>query len=209
MEKLTVTVEHTGRQLVLPFNPEEYTLNRDNTIAAQAIPGLSGPILQFVNGGTQPDCGAAPLGVLSPGSATSHGLPATYTIPANSSAPARAAVTYALAQLGKPYLWGGNGPNAFDCSGLIQQAWARGGVRTGRVVGQQLRDGSASTLDRLVAGDLVMIPGSLGTMARPGHVGMYIGYGLVVNAPRTGDVVRVVTLRSFIAQGLAGLRHIA
>jgi LysM repeat protein len=53
MEKLTVTVEHTGRQLVLPFNPEEYTLNRDNTIAAQAIPGLSGPILQFVNGNMQ------------------------------------------------------------------------------------------------------------------------------------------------------------
>src|SRR5919107_5709631 len=53
MEKLKVTVEHTGRELLLPFNPEEYTLNRDNTIAAQAIPGLSGPILQFVNGNMQ------------------------------------------------------------------------------------------------------------------------------------------------------------
>jgi LysM repeat protein len=53
MEKLKVTVEHTGRELVLPFNPEEYTLNQDNTIASQAIPGLSGPILQFVNGNMQ------------------------------------------------------------------------------------------------------------------------------------------------------------
>ena len=53
MEKLKVTVEHTGRELLLPFNPEEYTLNQDNTIAAQAVPGLSGPILQFVNGNMQ------------------------------------------------------------------------------------------------------------------------------------------------------------
>lgn len=53
MERLKVTVEHTGRELLLPFNPEEYTLNQDNTIAAQAIPGLSGPILQFVNGNMQ------------------------------------------------------------------------------------------------------------------------------------------------------------
>lgn len=50
LAKLQVTVEHTGEVIFLPFNPEEYTLVQDNTIAAQAIPGLSGPILQFVNG---------------------------------------------------------------------------------------------------------------------------------------------------------------
>ncbi len=53
MEKLKLTVEHTGRELFVQFNPEEYSLNRDNTIASQAIPGLSGPILQFVNGNMQ------------------------------------------------------------------------------------------------------------------------------------------------------------
>lgn len=53
MEKLKLTVEHTGRELWVPFNPEEYSLNRDNTIASQAIPGLSGPVLQFVNGNMQ------------------------------------------------------------------------------------------------------------------------------------------------------------
>jgi hypothetical protein len=53
MDRLQVTVEHTGRVLHLPFNPEEYTLNQDNTFASQAIPGLSGPILQFVNGNMQ------------------------------------------------------------------------------------------------------------------------------------------------------------
>jgi cell wall-associated NlpC family hydrolase len=64
-------------------------------------------------------------------------------------------------------------------------------------------------MSALRPGDLVMIPGALGTMARPGHVGMYLGYGLVVHAPRIGDVVRFVKLTSFIAEGLAGLRHIA
>jgi LysM repeat protein len=53
MERLKVTVEHSGREFRLLFNPEEYTLNRDNTFATQTIPGLSGPILQFANGNMQ------------------------------------------------------------------------------------------------------------------------------------------------------------
>ena len=54
-----------------------------------------------------------------------------------------------------------------------------------------------------------MIPGSEGTLAAPGHVGMYIGHGLVLHAPRTGDVVRVVSYKSFVSEGVSGLRHIA
>ena len=50
LAKLQITVEHTGDVLTVQFNPEEYTINHDNPIASQAIPGLSGPILQFVNG---------------------------------------------------------------------------------------------------------------------------------------------------------------
>src|SRR6266542_3742757 len=53
LAKLKLTVEHTGEEILLPFNPEEFTLNHDNTFASQAIPGLSGPILQFVNGNMQ------------------------------------------------------------------------------------------------------------------------------------------------------------
>jgi cell wall-associated NlpC family hydrolase len=186
--------------------------NRGSTVVGGnylARAGRAASILATIDGGPQPDCGAAPLDVLEPGAAAAHGLPETYAIPPSTSAPARAAVAFALAQLGKPYQWGGNGPGAFDCSGLTQQAWARGGVGIGRVVGQQLADGTPTTIGALQPGDLVMIPGSLGTLARPGHVGMYIGNGLVVNAPRTGDVVRIVTLRSFINKGLAGLRHIS
>jgi hypothetical protein len=53
LTKLQVTVVHTGEVILLPFNPEEYTLNQDNAFASQAIPGLSGPIVQFVNGNMQ------------------------------------------------------------------------------------------------------------------------------------------------------------
>ena len=158
------------------------------------------------------DCGAdrgpATTATVTPGAAGAHGLPAGYTIPAGTSPAGRLAVTFALAQLGKPYVWGGNGPAAYDCSGLTQQAWIRAGVPVGRVVSQQLLDGIPTSLASLRPGDLVMIPGALGTMARPGHVGMYLGEGLIVHAPRTGDVVRVVALRPFISDGLAGLRHL-
>ncbi|GGO94463.1 CIS tube protein [Wenjunlia tyrosinilytica] len=53
LAKLQVTVEHTGEVISVPFNPEEYTLNQDNSFASQAVPGLSGPILQFANGNMQ------------------------------------------------------------------------------------------------------------------------------------------------------------
>ena len=50
LAKATIEIEHTGELLEVMFNPEEYTLNQDNNFASQAIPGLSGPILQFVHG---------------------------------------------------------------------------------------------------------------------------------------------------------------
>lgn len=155
------------------------------------------------------DCGGDGPPVVEQVAGGRLGLPQGYAIPAGTSVPAQTAVTFALAQLGKPYLWGGEGPDAYDCSGLMQTAWARAGVPIGRVVGQQMFNGVPTTLDALRPGDMVMIPGALGTMAHPGHVGMYIGYGLLVVAPKTGDVVRVRRLEPFVSKGLAGLRHIA
>ncbi|WP_330474626.1 C40 family peptidase [Terrabacter sp. C0L_2] len=166
-------------------------------------------ILRVIEGdGAALDCGGAPADALTPATSGAHGLPSNFTLSPTSPA-GRTAVAFALAQLGKPYLWGGNGPGSFDCSGLTQQAWRRAGVSIGRVVTEQLLDGSPTTQTALAPGDLVMIPGSEGTLASPGHVGMYIGHGLVVNAPRTGDVVRVVSYKSFVSKGLSGLRHIS
>ena len=111
-------------------------------------------------------------------------------------------------QLGDPYAWGAEGPNAYDCSGLMQAAWKAAGVPLTRTTSTQVHDGRPTTPGSLSPGDLVFIPGYDGTLASPGHVGMFIGHGLVVEAPKTGDVVKVVSYDSFVSDGLAQIRHI-
>jgi cell wall-associated NlpC family hydrolase len=152
------------------------------------------------------DCGGA--AVVTLGENKSHGLPRDYTIPPGTSQSAVIAITFALAQLGKPYLWGATGPASFDCSGLTQAAWQRAGAPIGRTTWDQLDDGATTTLDTLSPGDLILTPGGNGTLASPGHVGMYLGHGLVIHAPRTGDVVKVAAVGPFTARGTSGLRHI-
>ena len=71
-----------------------------------------------------------------------------------------------------------------------------------------MRDGTATTESRLTPGDLVPTPGSAGTLASPGHVAMFVGHGLVVEAPHTGDVVNVVTYASLTDRGVSTLRRI-
>lgn len=152
------------------------------------------------------DCGASD--VMPRGDPASHGLPEGYALPPDTSQQAAIAVAFALAQLGKPYLWGGTGPDRFDCSGLTQAAWQRAGIPIGRTTWDQLRDGAPTIEAALAPGDLVLIPGSQGSLAAPGHMGMYLGHGLVIHAPRTGDVVKVTTLSAFTTSGVSGLRHI-
>jgi cell wall-associated NlpC family hydrolase len=108
-------------------------------------------------------------------------LPAGYTPPSDPSA--RTALTYALAQVAKPYVWGATGPNAFDCSGLVQASWAAAGIPIGRTTSAQIHDGAPVTsLTQLQPGDLLFIPGDEGTPAHPRHVGLYVGAGLVIDA---------------------------
>ncbi len=153
------------------------------------------------------------LGTSAECDATTNGqavaLPAGFALPAGTSPAAQRAVAFVLAQLGKPYVWGAEGPDSYDCSGLVQTAWRVAGVSITRVVGTQMHDGVATDLPHLSPGDLIAIPGGLGSMAAPGHVGMYIGAGRVVEAPHSGDVVKVVSLKSYIKGGVAGIRHIA
>lgn len=153
------------------------------------------------------DCGGQTGGKQPPNGGT-FGLPGTFTIPAGTSMPATIAVTTALAQLGKPYVWAASGPNAYDCSGLTSASWAAAGVLLGRTTKQQVDDGVPTDVPQLLPGDLILTPGSDGTIASPGHVGMYIGRGLVVEAPHPGGVVHVVTFASFVAAGVSAMRHI-
>jgi cell wall-associated NlpC family hydrolase len=99
-----------------------------------------------------------------------------------------AALAFAAGQLGVPYLWGGNGPGGFDCSGLSQAAFAHAGVALPRVAQDQFDAGPAVTGSVPQPGDLVFFgSGPTGV----DHVGLYIGDGLMVDAPHTGAVVRV------------------
>jgi cell wall-associated NlpC family hydrolase len=88
-------------------------------------------------------------------------------------------------------------------------AWAAAGVQISRTTYEEMHDGVATDLAHLAPGDLVLTPGSDGTLAAPGHVGMFIGRGLVVVAPHTGDVVRVRSFDRFVSGGVSALRHLA
>lgn len=135
-------------------------------------------------------------------------LPAGYAIPVDATDAERRAVTFALAQLGKPYVFGAAGPDSYDCSGLTMAAWAAAGVELPHYTVAQYAAGVPVPAPSLLRpGDLVFIPGSDGSLVPPNpqHVGLYLGQGLVIEAPQTGDVVKVVPLAGF--GPIIGLRH--
>jgi len=99
-----------------------------------------------------------------------------------------AALQIAMDQLGKPYVWGGNGPDNFDCSGLTKWAWSHVGVSIPRVAADQQTWTTPVPISQLAPGDLVF----MGSPAH--HVGMYIGNGMMVNAPHSGANVSVMSI---------------
>lgn len=103
----------------------------------------------------------------------------------------------AMSQLGVPYVWGGASPSrGFDCSGLVQWAYAQAGVVLPRTTSQQILTGMPVSVDDLRPGDLVFSRSIRdGRVVELGHVAIYIGAGQVVVAPRTGDVVSLRPVR--------------
>jgi cell wall-associated NlpC family hydrolase len=95
--------------------------------------------------------------------------------------------------LGVPYLWGGTYPTqGLDCSGLVQDVYSDVGISLPRTSQEQATVGTpVSSLAEAQPGDLVFFPGSDGTVSAPGHVGIYIGNGEMIDAPHTGAEVRV------------------
>jgi peptidoglycan DL-endopeptidase CwlO len=106
------------------------------------------------------------------------------------------AIAYAQAQLGKPYLWGGTGPDAFDCSGLVMMAYRAAGVDIARTSQAQWASEPQVPASQVEPGDLVFFAGSDGTVTSPGHVGLVIGNGEMIEAYATGFPIRVSSYRN-------------
>lgn len=111
------------------------------------------------------------------------------------------AATLVKKYLGVKYVWGGATPKGFDCSGLLQYVWKSLGVNIPRTTFDQWKSGKAVDLASLKPGDAVFAAGSDGTPSNPGHVGMYVGGGKIIVAPRSGTVVQVQDLSSWSAIG--------
>ncbi|HET9078559.1 MAG TPA: LysM peptidoglycan-binding domain-containing protein [Acidimicrobiales bacterium] len=102
------------------------------------------------------------------------------------------AVRVAEAQIGKPYVWAGAGPNGFDCSGLVMYAWAAAGVSLPHYTVSQYEQTTRISEAQLQPGDLVFY--DTGDGAQPGHVTLYIGNGQVITADHPGTDIKVVPL---------------
>lgn len=98
-------------------------------------------------------------------------------------------VAFARRQIGKPYVWGAEGPNAYDCSGLIYAAYKSIGMQVPRTTAQLIFVGRSVKRSQLRPGDLVF--------TKPTHVVMYSGNGNIIGSPHTGEVVHEIPMYKF------------
>jgi cell wall-associated NlpC family hydrolase len=126
----------------------------------------------------------------------------TETAPAGApGSAAQSAVDFALAQQGEAYVWGATGPDTWDCSGLVLQAYAAAGISLPRVSADQAQAGVAVSRDQLQPGDLVAFYSPVS------HIGIYIGNGQIVHAPTSGDVVKITDIDAF--GSITAMRRVA
>ena len=179
---------------------EQVRAIRSGTGTAQGAPGQSN--ISPTNPLAGASLGATPIGNATlpitagplntgslPGVPTTNGTPGTTAAATQVGKPAYdtgGALSCALAQVGKPYVWGEVGPASFDCSGLMQFCYRSIGLEIGRNTTQQ-----RGRLQRIPASNLV--PGDI-IQPHSEHTVMYVGPGTIIHAPQSGDVVRVASL---------------
>lgn len=126
-------------------------------------------------------------GSQSGGGAGGGGTPkTTKPKPSAPSSVVQKAIDFAVAQVGKPYVWGTAGPSTFDCSGLTMAAYAAAGISLPHSAAQQYGYGTHVSYSQLQPGDLMFYYSPIG------HVTMYLGGGRMISAPQTGDVVKII-----------------
>ncbi len=133
---------------------------------------------------------AMPSGSTAAGCTTATGSVLSIAAPSQVVA---TAIAYAEQQLGKPYQWGGTGPDAFDCSGLVMMAYRTAGITIARTSQMQWATEPKIPASQAQPGDLVFFAGADGTPTSPGHVGLVIGHGQMIEAYATGFPIRIAT----------------
>jgi cell wall-associated NlpC family hydrolase len=116
----------------------------------------------------------------------------TGPIPSGPTAYSSRAVEAALSVLGSPYVWGAEGPDTFDCSGLVQWSYLQAGLLLPRLASDQYRASTPVPFDQMQPGDLIVYAYDVHDESTIHHITMYLGNGQMVHAPHTGDVVKVV-----------------
>jgi cell wall-associated NlpC family hydrolase len=116
---------------------------------------------------------------------------------AATTSPAATAIKYARAQLGDPYQWGAAGPHRFDCSGLTLASYRAAGIKLPRTARDQYAAGHKVARAKWAPGDLVFFGSKPKDARSVYHVAIYLGNGKMLHAPKTGQVVKIVPLRTF------------
>lgn len=109
-------------------------------------------------------------------------------LPVIGTGKAAQALRHAMSKIGRPYVWGASGPSSFDCSGLTMWAYKQVGINLPHYTGSQWNAGTHVSRSQLQPGDLVFFYSDLH------HMGIYVGAGKMLHAPRTGDVVRIAPM---------------
>ena len=181
-----------------------------STTAGAAGTAGSGSALVWRGTGVGADAPARPAAPApaAPSAPPAPPVPTTPTVPSGgssgSSSAGQAALEWARAQIGKPYVWGGSGPDGFDCSGLTSQAWRAAGVSLPRTSRDQYRRVQKISYDQLRPGDLVFYGDDPDDAASITHVAIYAGGQRMVEAPQTGMDVRETALRMNRSMAWAG-----
>jgi cell wall-associated NlpC family hydrolase len=152
---------------------------KEITQRRQAEQLLAAQQAQTATGATGGTTSQTPTQTPTPPARTSH-------VPTASSSVVQKAIAFALAQVGKPYVWGTAGPSTYDCSGLTMASYAAAGISLPHSAAQQYGYGTHVSFDQLQPGDLMFYYSPIG------HVTMYVGDGRMISAPQTGDVVKVI-----------------
>ncbi|MFF9816887.1 NlpC/P60 family protein [Streptomyces sp. NPDC014006] len=170
-----LTAEEKARLAAIERHQQEEAARKAAELARQQAAQQQQQTQQQDGGGSA--AGGTGTGGTSTGTSTGTGSTST-------SSQADKALAFARAQIGKPYVWGATGPDSYDCSGLTQAAWRAAGVDLPRTTYDQVNAGTTVPLSQAQPGDLVFFYDDIS------HVGIYIGGGMMIHAPKPGAYVR-------------------